>query len=286
MSFLELKNISTSFCLKDVNLSVEKGEFLAIFGHSGAGKSTLLNILAGFIEHEGEVYLDGVLLNKLPTEKRGIGYLHQEIYLFPNMTVFENIAFGLRSKRIDFNLKDKVHEISKLVKVEHLLERYPKYLSGGEKQRVGLARTLVTSPKVLLLDEPLSSLDLNVRSILQYEIRQIHEKLGLTTIIVSHDIDEVLKLADRIALLETGRILRVGNPKEVLFRENMISKFQFNGYVVDIVKTDIVYLVFVNIGNSIVQVVASENDIKRYNIGDKVFVGTRSNNPIISNFSL
>lgn len=286
MSFLELKNISTSFCLKDVNLSVEKGEFLAIFGHSGAGKSTLLNILAGFIEHEGEVYLDGVLLNKLPTEKRGIGYLHQEIYLFPNMTVFENIAFGLKSKRIDFNLKDKVHEISKLVKVEHLLQRYPKYLSGGEKQRVGLARTLVTSPKVLLLDEPLSSLDLNVRSILQYEIRQIHEKLGLTTIIVSHDIDEVLKLADRIALLEAGRILRVGNPKEVLFRENMISKFQFNGYVVDIVKTDIVYLVFVNIGNSIVQVVASENDIKRYNIGDKVFVGTRSNNPIISNFSL
>lgn len=286
MSFLELKNISTSFCLKDVNLSVEKGEFLAIFGHSGAGKSTLLNILAGFIEHEGEVYLDGVLLNKLPTEKRGIGYLHQEIYLFPNMTVFENIAFGLKSKRIDFNLKDKVHEISKLVKVEHLLERYPKYLSGGEKQRVGLARTLVTSPKVLLLDEPLSSLDINVRSILQYEIRQIHEKLGLTTIIVSHDIDEVLKLADRIALLEAGRILRVGNPKEVLFRENMISKFQFNGYVVDIVKTDIVYLVFVNIGNSIVQVVASENDIKRYNIGDKVFVGTRSNNPIISNFSL
>lgn len=286
MSFLELKNISTSFCLKDVNLSVEKGEFLAIFGHSGAGKSTLLNILAGFIEHEGEVYLDGVLLNKLPTEKRGIGYLHQEIYLFPNMTVFENIAFGLKSKRIDFNLKDKVHEISKLVKVEHLLQRYPKYLSGGEKQRVGLARTLVTSPKVLLLDEPLSSLDINVRSILQYEIRQIHEKLGLTTIIVSHDIDEVLKLADRIALLEAGRILRVGNPKEVLFRENMISKFQFNGYVVDIVKTDIVYLVFVNIGNSIVQVVASENDIKRYNIGDKVFVGTRSNNPIISNFSL
>ncbi len=285
MSFLELRNISTDFCLKDVNLDVEKGELLAIFGHSGAGKSTLLNILAGFIEHRGDVYLDGKLINKLPTEKRGVGYLHQEIFLFPNMTVFDNIAFGLKSQKMISNIKDKVHEIAKLVKVDHLLDRYPKNLSGGEKQRVGLARTLVTNPKVLLLDEPLSSLDVNVRSILQYEIRQIHEKLGLTTIIVSHDIDEVLKLADRVALLSSGEIINIGNPKEILFREDMLSNFQFNGYIVDIVRSDIVYLVFVNIGNSIVQVVASENDIKRYNIGDKVFVGTRSNNPIITNFS-
>jgi len=285
LSFLELRNISTDFCLKDVNLDVEKGELLAIFGHSGAGKSTLLNILAGFIGHRGDVYLEGKLINKLPTEKRGVGYLHQEIFLFPNMTVFDNIAFGLKSQKTVSNIKDKVHEIAKLVKVEHLLDRYPKNLSGGEKQRVGLARTLVTNPKVLLLDEPLSSLDVNVRSILQYEIRQIHEKLGLTTIIVSHDIDEVLKLADRVALLSSGEIINIGNPKEILFREDMLSNFQFNGYIVDIVRSDIVYLVFVNIGNSIVQVVASENDIKRYNIGDKVFVGTRSNNPIITNFS-
>ncbi|MCL6560485.1 MAG: ATP-binding cassette domain-containing protein, partial [Firmicutes bacterium] len=160
MAAIYLQNITTPHRLKDVNLTIGDGDLMVLLGPSGAGKSTLLNVVAGLTEYQGEVYFDRKNVNQVPTEKRGIGYLLQDIYLFPHMDVFSNVAFGLRAAAMPADaVTGRVGAILDLLNIAHLKNRYPKELSGGEKQRVGLARSLAKEPHILLLDEPLASLD-------------------------------------------------------------------------------------------------------------------------------
>ncbi|MBD3797876.1 MAG: ATP-binding cassette domain-containing protein [Campylobacterales bacterium] len=208
MEYIKLENINTGYCLKDVNLSIKKGEFTVIIGHSGAGKSTILNILAGFIEHEGNLYMEGKLLNNIPTQKREIGYLHQAIHLFPNLNVFENIAFGLKAQGAHKNsINEKVSKMMDMLQIKYLAHRYPKNLSGGERQRVGIARAMITQPKVLLLDEPLSSLDPKIAESIREELKLLHKKLQLTIVYVTHNLLDTDVLADKVIVLEEGKIV-------------------------------------------------------------------------------
>jgi len=208
MEYIKLENINTEHSLKDVNLSIGKGEFTVIMGESGAGKSTILNVLAGFIKHEGNLYMQGELLNDIPTQKREIGYLHQAIHLFPNLNVFENIAFGLKAQGADKeSIQEKVSKVMDMLKISHLVHRYPKNLSGGEKQRVGIARAIIMQPKVLLLDEPLSSLDPKTAESIRAELKSLHRKLQLTIVYVTHNALDMDVLADKVVIIEQGKIV-------------------------------------------------------------------------------
>jgi len=215
LGYIKLENISTDFCLKDIKLSISNGEFVVVLGHSGAGKSTLLNILAGFTKHSGNLYLNGELINNVATQKRGIGYLHQGIHLFPNLSVYENIAFALKAKKVDkHNVAKEVQKITQMLQISHLLGRYPKNLSGGEKQRVGIARSIITKPKVLLLDEPLSSLDETTANDIRKELKALSDTLKLTVIYVTHNKLDAKVLADKIVYINKGEIYKIANKYE------------------------------------------------------------------------
>ncbi|MHC2994610.1 MAG: ABC transporter ATP-binding protein [Candidatus Atribacteria bacterium] len=217
MPFIKFKNISKYVC-QDVNLEVFNGELLVLLGPNGAGKSTLLNIVAGLIDYKGSILFDDKPVDKFPTHKRKIGYLFQELNLFPHLNVVSNIAYGLRAHKIDpHKIKVRVGKLLQLMRIQHLSSCYPKQLSGGEKQRVALARALALKPEVLLLDEPLNSLDTQSSKYLRMEIRQLQKKLGITTIYVTHNLTEAEEMADRIAIIEEGHIEQVGRPEEVFF---------------------------------------------------------------------
>ena len=210
MGAIRLENISTEFCLKSVNLEIDDGEFVVILGRSGAGKSTILNILAGFLQHSGNLYLDGKLINHVPTQKRGIGYLHQAIHLFPNLSVYENIAFGLKVQNFPKEeISKEIEKMANMLQISHLLQRYPKNLSGGEKQRVGIARSIVTKPKVLLLDEPLSSLDDATAKEIRKELKSLAAIFKLTVVYVTHDLEDAKELASKIIYIENGKIQKI-----------------------------------------------------------------------------
>jgi ABC-type sugar transport system ATPase subunit len=219
MSFISLRNISTPYCLKNVNLDVEAGVLMAVLGFTGAGKSTLLNVIAGLIEYGGDVYFDKYNMNHIPTEKRNVGYLLQDIYLFPHFNVFENVAFGLRAGGCPADgIKDKVEKILELLHIAHLKKRFPKDLSGGEKQRVGLARSIIMEPKILLLDEPLSSLDPATAKNIRKELKILQKSLDLTMLYVTHDFAEARELADRIVVLAEGQIKQQGSFQDVFYQ--------------------------------------------------------------------
>ncbi len=209
MGYIKLQNIFTDFCLQNINLNIKNGDFVVIQGHSGAGKSTVLNALAGFVEYEGDIYLDGKCLNDVPIQKRGVGYLHQAIHLFPNLSVFENISFGLKAQKTGKKIVVKeVNSIMQRLQISHLLQRYPKNLSGGEKQRVGIARSIITKPKVLLLDEPLSSLDEVTARGIRKELKSLAKAYNLTVIYVTHNLVDAEELADKIVYINKGKILQ------------------------------------------------------------------------------
>lgn len=217
MDCINLKNISTPYCLKNINLQIKRGDFLVLLGKSGAGKSTLLNVIAGLIPYEGEVYFFGQNMNKIPPQKRNIGYLLQEVYLFPHLNVYQNIAFPLQAQKYKAReIASRVHTMLELLQIEKLKNRYPKNLSGGEKRRVGLARCLIKQPEILLLDEPLSSLDPVTASHIREELRNLHQSLNLTTLYVTHDWQEASFLADKIGIIEKGRLLNWGKPEAIL----------------------------------------------------------------------
>lgn len=217
MPSIELKNICQYIC-RDVNLKIRDKELLVLLGPNGAGKTTLVNIIAGLTEYEGSVLFDGVAVDKLPPSKREAGYLFQDLLLFPHLDVAANIAYGLRAKKQPPDqVEAKIKGLLQMMKIEHLASRYPKQLSGGEKQRVALARALAPSPKVLLLDEPLSSLDVLTTKYLRTELRQLQQRLGITAVYVTHDLQEAEEMADRIAVLQDGRLEQVGKPEEVFF---------------------------------------------------------------------
>ncbi len=217
MPEIELKNICKYIC-HNVNLKIFDKELMVLLGPNGAGKTTLVNIIAGLIDYTGSVLFDGVAVDELPASRRGVGYLFQELVLFPHLDVAANIAYGLRvQKQPPPQIEARVNELLQMMKIKHLSSRYPKHLSGGEKQRVALARAFATSPKLLLLDEPLSSLDVQTAKYLRTELRELQRKLGITAIYVTHDLQEAEEMADRIGVIHTGHIEQVGRPEEVFF---------------------------------------------------------------------
>ena len=230
---LELSGVCKSFgstvAVDDLGLKVMKGEFLFLLGPSGCGKTTTLRMIAGFIRPEnGEIFIRGKEVSRVPAHKRGLGMVFQDYALFPHMSVFDNLAFGLRMGKVrKSEWKDRVTLALELVRLEGMEERYPKQLSGGQQQRVALARALVIEPTVLLLDEPLSNLDLKLRQQMRVELRQLQERLGITTIFVTHDQEEALSMGDRIAVMESGRINQLGAPKEIYHfpRSRFIADF-------------------------------------------------------------
>ncbi|KAA8715142.1 ABC transporter ATP-binding protein [Pseudomonas cannabina] len=217
MSFVSIENLQKSYAstvvFSDINCSIEKGEFVTLLGPSGCGKSTLLRCIAGLTAvNSGRILLDGHDLVPLTPQKRQIGMVFQSYALFPNMTVEQNVAFGLRMQKIgDDESHRRVAEILQMVELHDFAKRYPHQLSGGQCQRVALARSLVTRPRLLLLDEPLSALDARIRKHLREQIRAIQRELGLTTIFVTHDQEEALTMSDRIFLMNQGRIVQSGD---------------------------------------------------------------------------
>ncbi|HMK79538.1 MAG TPA: ABC transporter ATP-binding protein [Xanthobacteraceae bacterium] len=211
------KHFGDTVALKDAWLKVQRGELLTLLGPSGCGKTTLLNLVAGFLSADaGELFIEGALVTDVPTAERDIGMIFQSYALFPHMSVAANIAYGLKTRHIARDeIARRVREAIALMKLGGLEARKPRQLSGGQQQRVALARALVIRPKVLLMDEPFSALDKNLRQSMQVEVKEIQRRLGVTTIFVTHDQSEALSLSDRIAVMSDGRILQIGTPQEV-----------------------------------------------------------------------
>ena len=208
------KAFGGSIAVDDVSLDVSKGEFLTLLGPSGCGKTTLLNLIAGFLAPErGRILIDGEDVTSVPPYRRSIGMVFQNYALFPHMTVAGNVAFGLRMRKISAEEIDRrVAEALEMVRLPQMGERTPRQLSGGQQQRVALARALVINPKVVLLDEPFSAIDKNLRAEMQVELKQIQKRIGITTVFVTHDQSEALSLSDRIAVMSQGRIEQVSQP--------------------------------------------------------------------------
>ena len=211
------RKFGTVTALNDINLAVRSGEFLALLGPSGCGKTTLLRMIAGFLDpSEGELRIDGRRMNKVPADQRPVNTVFQNYALFPHMDVTENIAFGLKRKRLGRpEIRTRVAEALEMVGMGDFANRWPSELSGGQQQRVALARAIVNQPQVLLLDEPLAALDLKLRKRMQIELKRLHERLGMTFILVTHDQEEALTIADRIVVMDHGRIAQIGRGEEV-----------------------------------------------------------------------
>ena len=213
----DLSNDWKEFKINDINLQVEDGEYFVILGPSGSGKTMLLELIAGMWPLDsGKIYMDNQDITMLPPEKRGIGFVYQNYMLFPHKTVFENIAFGLKVRKVaKKEIKIRVEDMMNLLRISHLADRLPRTLSGGEQQRTALARALIIYPKTLLMDEPLSALDRKTRDELIQELKEIHRKFDVTLVHVTHNFDEALMLADRIAIMRNGEISQVGTSTEI-----------------------------------------------------------------------
>jgi putative spermidine/putrescine transport system ATP-binding protein len=218
--------------LEDVSFAIMPGELIALLGPSGCGKTTLLQIIAGFLRPSaGEVRLDGRRINHVPANRRRVGMVFQNYALFPHLSVFENVAYGLRARKApSAAMKDKTAEMLALVKMTGLAKRLPNQLSGGQQQRVALARALAIEPGVVLLDEPFSALDKNLRLDMQIEIKGLLKNYGVTSIIVTHDQEEALSMADRIVVLNRGRVEQIGAPDALYDRPSSLFVNQFIGH--------------------------------------------------------
>ena len=222
MDLINLQNINVSYdkknnILENLNLKVKKGELVSLLGPSGCGKTTTLRVVAGFIEPTaGKFLLGDKDYTKIPVHNRNFGLVFQSYALFPHLTVEENVAFGLKMKKMPKEeIKTKVAEILETVDMSHLAKRYPKELSGGQRQRVAIARALVIEPSLLLLDEPLSNLDAKLRLKMRVEIRKLQQKLGITTLFVTHDQEECFSISDRVAVLNKGVIEQFDTPENI-----------------------------------------------------------------------
>lgn len=265
----------------DINLHINKSEFIALSGLSGSGKTTLLRILAGLetangtLKIENETWLDNKFC--LAPQKREIGFVFQDYALFPNFSVMENLLYVKKDKEL-------ANKLLQMTEMEELKNRFPSTLSGGQKQRVSLCRALMNRPKLLLMDEPLSALDPNMRTKLQSEILTLHKEFETTTIMVSHDPSEMYRLASRVVVLNQGKIINDGLPKDVLLKTKGSQKFSFEGELLDIVKVDVIHVAIVSIGQQLVEVVIGKDEVSTLKIGQKVNVSTKAFTPIIRGF--
>ena len=234
--YVELKNINKMYndykASNDINLGIKKGKLVALLGPSGSGKSTILRMIAGLeTPDSGEIIIDGKVVNDVSPSKRGIGFVFQNYALFRYMTVFDNIAFGLKIvKEKKSVIKERVEKLMELVNIKGLGKRYPNQLSGGQRQRVAFARALAPHPELLLLDEPFAAIDAKVRQELRNWLRETIDKVGITSIFVTHDQEEAIEVADEIIVTNKGRIEQVGSPKEIYSNPKtaFVAKFMGN----------------------------------------------------------
>jgi putative spermidine/putrescine transport system ATP-binding protein len=246
--FVRFENVDKSYdgkqlVVKGLNLDIEEGEFVTMLGPSGSGKTTCLMMLAGFeTPTNGQIYLDNKVISDIPPHKRGIGMVFQNYALFPHMTVYENLAFPLRVRKIPKDEADKkVDKALSMVSLQGFEARMPMQLSGGQQQRVAVARSLVFDPKLVLMDEPLGALDKNLRESMQYEIKHIHENIGVTVVYVTHDQTEALTMSNRIAVFNDGKVQQLSSPDELYERpvNSFVAEFigennTFGGEVIDV----------------------------------------------------
>jgi len=261
-----------------VNVDIQNGSFVTLAGESGSGKTTLLRILAGLEESSGSIVVDDKIFQNenifLKPQKRGVGFVFQDYALFANMSVEDNLLFVNKDKELAKYLLD-------VTNLTELKNRLPNTLSGGQKQRVSLCRAMMNKPKLLLMDEPLSALDPMMRMKLQNEILSLHKEFKITTIMVSHDPSEIYTLSDRVLMLNQGKIVDDGIPKDVLLKTSGSSKFAFEGKLLDIIKVDVINVAIISIGQQLVEVVVSNDEVKNLDIGQKVSVSTKAFSPSI-----
>jgi ABC-type sugar transport system ATPase subunit len=230
MSDIIIKDLSTEFCLKKLKFTIKDGELMVLLGPSGSGKTTLLKAIAGIVDYSGSIYFGKKKVDNLAVGKRNVGYLFQDINLFPHLNVYENIAYGLKAKGFSEDIiKEKVNDIVDFFNISELTQRYSKNLSGGERQRIALARALVYSPDILLLDEPMSSLDYRISKHLRIEIKMLQRKFDITTVYVTHDFSEAKEMADRIAVINNGIIEQVDVADKVFFNPKNKGVIEFIG---------------------------------------------------------
>lgn len=302
--YLSLKNISKKYkdkeILKNISFDIKEGELVCILGPSGCGKTTLLNIIGGFVsDFSGDVWLSDENINNIPPEKREIATVFQSYGLFTHKNVIGNVSYGLKLLKIDKNTREnRAKEILEKVGLAGYEKKKIKELSGGEQQRVAIARSMVLNPKLLLLDEPLSNLDVHLRDVMRKEIKRIKKQFGVTMVIVTHDQEDAFKLADRVIVINQGNIEQIGTPEE-LYKEpksNFISSFIGENNIIDenlvirpeeiTIKLDssgegkvvdvtylgatVEYLVETSDGNTLK--VLTMSTVERFNIGDKVSI--------------
>ncbi len=262
----------------DVSFCIKERSFVALFGESGSGKTTLLRILGGLQKASGKIEIDGVVWQDskrfVSAQKRGIGFVFQDYALFENMSIFENLLFVNNDKKLAEHLLN-------ITNLTALKERSPKTLSGGQKQRVALCRAMMNRPKLLLMDEPLSALDLSMREKLQLEILTMHKEFGMTTIMVSHDIGEIYKMSDYVIVLKHGKIVKKGSVKELFLQTSGSQKFSFEGELLDIFKVDAIYVAVVGVGQQLTQVVISKMEADELKGAKRVRVSTKAFAPVI-----
>ena len=302
--YLSLKNISKKYkdkeILKNITFDINEGELVCILGPSGCGKTTLLNIIGGFVsDYSGDVLLSNENINNIPPEKREIATVFQSYGLFTHKNVIDNVSYGLKLLKIDKNTREKrAREMLEKVGLAGYEKKKIKELSGGEQQRVAIARSMVLNPKLLLLDEPLSNLDVHLRDVMRKEIKRIQKQFGVTMIIVTHDQEDAFKLADRVIVINEGHIEQIGTPEELYKqpKNNFISSFigenniidenlvirpeeisikldnSGDGEVVDVtyLGSTVEYLVETSDGNTLK--VLTMSTVERFNIGDRVSI--------------
>ena len=239
--YLSLKNISKKYkdkeILKNITFDIKEGELVCILGPSGCGKTTLLNIIGGFVsDYSGDVFLSDENINNIPPEKREIATVFQSYGLFTHKNVIDNVSYGLKLLKIDKNMREKrARDMLEKVGLAGYEKKKIKELSGGEQQRVAIARSMVLNPKLLLLDEPLSNLDVHLRDVMRKEIKRIQKQFGVTMIIVTHDQEDAFKLADRVIVINEGHIEQIGTPEELYKapKNNFISSFIGENNIID-----------------------------------------------------